>query len=534
MSDSVNPHGSSPSEQVVGFRAMYDAGPPPWDIGRPQPAFLELAEQGVLAGRVLDVGCGTGEHALMAAARGLDATGIDAVPRAITLAQRKARDRGLAARFLVWDALRLPDLGEEFDTVVDSGLFHVFDDEDRRRFVASLHASHANRLSLPSALLQRSAARHLRSPSSAPVGDQRGVRVTGLASRCHRCCDDGHQYGCHRRKRLARQRHPRLSASRTLLGCSAGDVAADLLVACGGWWTAVAAGGGASGWVLGGLITEYAGWRWVFAINVPIGLAALVVGPLVLPADRKQAEHRRLDLGGALTAAAGLALLVYGLTSAGERGLDGLATWLPLVLAAVAFVIFVRHEGRTTDPLVPLGLLRSPPVAAANLTALAITASTTPAAYLSVLYIQDVLGVPAGRASLLFPAINLAVIVGSLAGPTSAWTAGRSAHPTGWSSAASLSGSRCWWRLPAGGLPVIQLLAAFVLIGAGIGTASVASTQTGTDAADPAYRGVTAGVLNSAAQVGTAVGVALLVPLATAAIGSALMAGYRSGFWAPS
>ena len=115
--------------------------------------------------------------------------------------------------------------------------------------------------------------------------------------------------------------------------------------------------------MLGGLITEYAGWRWVFAINVPIGLAALVVGPLVLPADRKQAEHRRLDLGGALTAAAGLALLVYGLTSAGERGLDGLATWLPLVLAAVALVIFVRHEGGTTDPLVPLGLLRSPPVA---------------------------------------------------------------------------------------------------------------------------------------------------------------------------
>jgi cyclopropane fatty-acyl-phospholipid synthase-like methyltransferase len=140
MSDSENPRGSSPSEQVVGFGAMYDAGPPPWDIGRPQPAFLELAEQGVIAGRVLDVGCGTGEHALMAAARGLDATGIDAVPRAITLAQRKARDRGLAARFLVWDALRLPDLGEEFDTVVDSGLFHVFDDEDRRRFVASLQA----------------------------------------------------------------------------------------------------------------------------------------------------------------------------------------------------------------------------------------------------------------------------------------------------------------------------------------------------------------------------------------------------------
>jgi SAM-dependent methyltransferase len=133
--------GSPQPEQVGRFNAAYDAGPPPWDIGRPQPAFVELADHGVLAGRVLDVGCGTGEHALMAAARGLDATGIDAVPRVIALAQRKARDRGLAARFVVWDALKLPDLGEQFDTVLDSGLFHVFDDDERGRFVASLHGA---------------------------------------------------------------------------------------------------------------------------------------------------------------------------------------------------------------------------------------------------------------------------------------------------------------------------------------------------------------------------------------------------------
>jgi cyclopropane fatty-acyl-phospholipid synthase-like methyltransferase len=121
------------------FDALY-AGTPPWDIGRPQPAFLALAEAGVIRGRVLDVGCGTGEHVLMAAGLGLETTGLDAAPTAIDAARRKARDRGLTARFLVWDALRLAELGERFDTVLDSGLFHVFVDEDRPRFVDGLRA----------------------------------------------------------------------------------------------------------------------------------------------------------------------------------------------------------------------------------------------------------------------------------------------------------------------------------------------------------------------------------------------------------
>lgn len=114
------------------------AGTPPWDIGRPQPVFAALMEAGAISGRVLDAGCGTGEHALMAAANGLDASGVDTSPRAIGIAKRKALDRGLAARFLVWDALALADLGELFDTVLDSGLFHVFGDEPRALYVASL------------------------------------------------------------------------------------------------------------------------------------------------------------------------------------------------------------------------------------------------------------------------------------------------------------------------------------------------------------------------------------------------------------
>ena len=121
------------------FEAMY-ASTPPWEIGRPQRVFVDLGAAGKLHGRVLDAGCGTGEHALLAATLGLDATGVDAAPTAIAIAERKARERGLAARFLVGDALDLPALGMVFDTVLDCGLFHIFDDPDRAQYVESLRS----------------------------------------------------------------------------------------------------------------------------------------------------------------------------------------------------------------------------------------------------------------------------------------------------------------------------------------------------------------------------------------------------------
>jgi SAM-dependent methyltransferase len=124
------------------FDATY-TGTPPWDIGRPQRSLRAVADAGGLRGRVLDAGCGTGEHALMAAGMGLDTTGIDSSRRAIDLARSKAAERGIGVRFLLADALNLGSLGETFDTVIDSGLFHVFDDDDRARYIDSLRAATA-------------------------------------------------------------------------------------------------------------------------------------------------------------------------------------------------------------------------------------------------------------------------------------------------------------------------------------------------------------------------------------------------------
>ena len=132
------PHHGPAAPHVPGDLYAY---PPPWDIGRPQPAFAALAEAGAIRGRVLDASCGTGEHVLMCAALGLDVTGVDLSASALRAAQAKARDRGLTARFLRQDARHLAHLGERFGTVLDCGLFHVFTDADRRLYTDSLRAA---------------------------------------------------------------------------------------------------------------------------------------------------------------------------------------------------------------------------------------------------------------------------------------------------------------------------------------------------------------------------------------------------------
>lgn len=121
------------------FDVAYE-GTPPWDIGRPQATVVRLAEAGEIAGSVLDVGCGTGENALYLAARGHEVLGVDAAPVAIDRATAKARDRGVEAEFVAWDAQRVAELGRTFDTVIDVGLFHSFQDEERPVFAHNLHA----------------------------------------------------------------------------------------------------------------------------------------------------------------------------------------------------------------------------------------------------------------------------------------------------------------------------------------------------------------------------------------------------------
>ncbi len=118
--------------------ASYRDGPPPWDIGQPQPAVVRLASTDAFVGTVLDAGCGTGENALHIASLGLQVVGVDVAETALASAREKAEDRGIEAEFAVADAFELERLGRRFETVLDCGLFHTFADDERRDYVASL------------------------------------------------------------------------------------------------------------------------------------------------------------------------------------------------------------------------------------------------------------------------------------------------------------------------------------------------------------------------------------------------------------
>jgi len=122
------------------FDEFYKTTTPPWVIGEPQPAVVELERAGLIRGKVLDVGCGTGEHTILLTGLGYDVLGIDFAPEAVEQARRNADAKGAGARFEVADAMNLP-ADPRYDTILDSALFHIFDDADRPKYVASLHGA---------------------------------------------------------------------------------------------------------------------------------------------------------------------------------------------------------------------------------------------------------------------------------------------------------------------------------------------------------------------------------------------------------
>ncbi len=268
------------------------------------------------------------------------------------------------------------------------------------------------------------------------------------------------------------------------------------------WWTAAAAGGGASGWVLGGVLTEALGWRAVFLVNVPLCLVAVALIARVL--EESRGPRTSLDLGGAVAVTIGLALTVLGFTLVESRGIADPWALASLGGGAVALAGFVVVERRAPHPILPPWAIRRPGFIPAAVTAAALTGSTSSAMFLALLYQQEEMGRSALEAGLWSAPLNVAVIAGSFLGargrPSFVMPAGLVA-------------------VAAGALVLVTLSSAgfalsFVLMGAGLGAAAVASTASGTDALPEEEQGIASGVLNAAAQIGTALGLAVIVTLA--------------------
>jgi MFS family permease len=300
-----------------------------------------------------------------------------------------------------------------------------------------------------------------------------------------------------------------LLAARTLQGLGAalaGPAALAMLVdgpdreRAVAMWTGVAAVGGATGLVLGGVIADTLGWRWIFLVNVPAGALALALAKPLLPADRGRAKGG-LDLLGAITATAGLALLVLALSEEPRAALG----------AVVLLAAFALRERSATRPLVPPALLRVRPLVAAVLVGALLTATTSGGAVLVSLHLQDVLGLQPAAAGLVILPFSACAALGSALSPR--LPGHRIAVGVGLVAAGS--------ALAAVGLDGgSAVLAAWgVLCGLGIGIASVAATTLGASAVAGAERGTASGLLNTGAQVGTAIGIAALVTL-----------GHRAGF----
>jgi EmrB/QacA subfamily drug resistance transporter len=308
-----------------------------------------------------------------------------------------------------------------------------------------------------------------------------------------------------------------------------------------GFWTAAQAGGGASGWILGGFLAQGPGWEWVFFAAVPVGILGVLLAPL-LPESTDPSASPKLDAAGATTVTAALALLVYGCTRAEEAGLAAPSTLGSLGLSAALFAAFVSIEARAKHPLVPLGIFRSRVLVGSGLVALAFQATTNAPLLLCILYLQEVVGLPPAEAGFTFVPFNLAVVAGSFVG--SRLTGGIGARISASSGLFAIAGgvSLLARLAPEGGFLGV-LLPGFTLMGLGVGLSAVASTTAGTSALGGEKRGLASGLLNASAEVGYVLGLALLVPLSAARTDSvavsivqpsdaALVEGFRLAFCA--
>ncbi|WP_067828084.1 MFS transporter [Nocardia inohanensis] len=279
---------------------------------------------------------------------------------------------------------------------------------------------------------------------------------------------------------------------------------------------AAAPAGGTAGVFLGGLITEYASWPWVFYINIPIALLALLAAPALLP-DGALAPHGSVDILGGLTATLGLGATVFAVVRAPESGWLSVSTLSVFALAVVLLAAFVIIQQRRREPLMPLAIFRAPDLGAANLAQVLLGAAWVPMWFFLNLYLQQVLGYsafPSGAALLPMTALIMAGMI-ALSPKLFARFGARTMVIAG---LLILAAGLVWLSfIRADGNFWIDVLPGSLVAALGMSLAFVPSLQTAISAAPPEEGGLASGIVNTGYQIGSALGLAVVTAIAAAA-----------------
>jgi EmrB/QacA subfamily drug resistance transporter len=281
---------------------------------------------------------------------------------------------------------------------------------------------------------------------------------------------------------------------------------------------AAAGSGGAVGVLLGGILTSDLSWSWIFFVNLPVGVAVLAVSPWLLRESRAELTHRHFDVAGAVSITAGMMLLVYAITRAGEHGWGSALTVGLLGAAAALIAAFVAIEARSPAPLLPLRIFRSRTISAANAASATVGAAAFGQFFLLALYLQQVLGYSAVRTGVAFIAITLTIVL--LSNVAQSLTTRVGARPV--LSAGLLltaAGGVLYARMPAGGHYFWDVLPGLLITGVGLAFTFVPVTIAGLTGVQPAEAGVASGLLNTSRQIGGAIGLAGVTAIASTATG---------------
>ena len=299
-----------------------------------------------------------------------------------------------------------------------------------------------------------------------------------------------------------------------------------------GVWAAIAIGGSAVGLVLGGALTQSFSWRWIFFVNVPVGILTFLAATRLVPESKDEHEHQGYDLAGAVTVTGGLMALVYGLVNSASHGWGSTTTIVSFLGAAVLLAAFIVIEQRSAEPLVRLSIFRVRSLLTANLSMFLAFSGMFAMFFFNTLYIQQVLGFGPLKAGVAFLPFTAGVMLS--AGIASGLAPRIGVRPVAAAGMVlTVVGMILFARMPVDGSYAVDVLPGMILGSLGMGAIFMPLTLVATTGLDDEDQGLASGLFNTSQQVGGALGLAILTTIATGHTHGTSAAAHVSGFhWA--